>query len=99
LYHPIKYLNMLWILKWWHVYYRLYFFLSGSFPSLETIKPNIILENTINAHLFGFKLMPYSLHFWKHTLSFYKWFSISLYIIKSSRSIFIKLSKYILNLW
>jgi hypothetical protein len=30
---------------------------------LETIKPKIIPESIINAHLFGFKLMPYSLHF------------------------------------
>jgi hypothetical protein len=35
----------------------------GSFLYLEIIKPKIILENTINAHFFGFKLMPYSLHF------------------------------------
>jgi hypothetical protein len=39
------------------------FFGYGSFPFLKTIKPKIILENTMNAHLFGFKLMPYSLHF------------------------------------
>jgi hypothetical protein len=39
------------------------FFGYGSFPSLEIIKPKIIHENTINAHLSGFKLMPYSLHF------------------------------------
>jgi len=38
-------------------------FYFGSLPFLETIKPNIILESTINAHLSGFKLMPYSLHF------------------------------------
>jgi hypothetical protein len=35
----------------------------GSFPSLETIKPNIIPKNTINAHLFKFKLLPYFVHF------------------------------------
>jgi hypothetical protein len=39
------------------------FFGFSNFPSLEIIKPNIILENTINAHLFGFKSMPYFLHF------------------------------------
>jgi hypothetical protein len=39
------------------------FFGSDSFPSLETIKPKIIPENTINAHLSRFNLMPYSLHF------------------------------------
>ncbi len=30
------------------------FFGSRSFPSLEIIKPKIISENTINAHLSGF---------------------------------------------
>jgi len=35
----------------------------GSFPSLETIKPKIIPENTINADLSGFKLMSYFLYF------------------------------------
>jgi hypothetical protein len=30
------------------------FFGFGSFPSLKIIKPKIILENTINANLFGF---------------------------------------------
>jgi hypothetical protein len=39
------------------------FFGFVSFPSLETIKPKIIPKNTINAHLSGFRLMPYSLHF------------------------------------
>jgi hypothetical protein len=39
------------------------FFGSGSFPSLETIKSKMILENTINAHLSGFSLIPYSLNF------------------------------------
>jgi len=48
------------------------FFGFDSFPFLEIIKPNIILENIINAHLSGFKLMPYCLHFLKHSLSFYK---------------------------
>ncbi len=39
------------------------FFGFGSFPSLEIIKPKIIPQNTMNVHLFGFILMPYSLHF------------------------------------
>ncbi len=73
------------------------FFKYGSYPSLEIIKPKIILENTINAHLSKFRLMPYSLHYWKHNLSFCKWLSMSLYIVKSSKNIFIKLSKYFLN--
>ncbi len=73
------------------------FFGFSSFPSLEIIKPNIIPENIINAHLHGFQLIPYSLHFWKHSLNFCKWLSMSLYTIKSSRNIFIKLSKYFMN--
>ncbi len=73
------------------------FFGSSSFPSLEIIKPKIIPENTINAHLFGFRLMPYSLHFWKHSLySLQVIFHIT-YIVKSSKNIFIKLSKNFLN--
>jgi hypothetical protein len=36
---------------------------SGSLPSLETIKLKIIAKNTINAHLSGFRLLSYSLHF------------------------------------
>jgi hypothetical protein len=39
------------------------FFGSSSFFSLETIKLEIILQNTINAHLSRFILMSYSLHF------------------------------------
>ncbi len=30
--HTIEYLNMLWILKWWHVYYCLYFLWIWLFP-------------------------------------------------------------------
>jgi hypothetical protein len=37
------------------------FFGSSSFPSLKIMKPKIILENTINAHLSIFRLMSYSL--------------------------------------
>jgi len=39
------------------------FFGSSSFLSFEIIKPNTIPENIVNAHLFGFRLMSYSLHF------------------------------------
>jgi hypothetical protein len=52
-------------------------FRFGNFLSLETIKPKIIPKNTINAHLSGFKLMSYFLHFWKHNLNFYKSLSMS----------------------
>ncbi len=37
--HPIEYLNLLGIFRWWHV-----FFGSSDFPSLETIKSKIILK-------------------------------------------------------
>jgi len=73
------------------------FFGFSIFPSLKTIKPKIIPGNTINSHLFGFLLMPYSWHFWKYSMNFYKWLSMSLYTIKSSKNIFIKLSKYSMN--
>ncbi len=95
--HPIEYLNLLRIPRSLHVYYCLYFIGYGSFLSLEVIKPKIIPKNTINAHLFRFKLMPYSLHFWKHSLNFCKWLSMLLYNVKSFKNIFIKLSKYSLN--
>jgi hypothetical protein len=42
---------------------------SITLPSLDTIKPRMVLENTMNAHLFGFKLIPNSLHFRKHFLN------------------------------
>ncbi len=35
------------------------FFGSSSLCSLEAIKPNIIHENTMNAYLSRFKLMPF----------------------------------------
>ncbi len=73
------------------------FFGFGNFLSLEIIKLNIIPKNTINAHLSRFRLMPYYVHFWKHSLSFCKWLSMSLYTIRPSKNIFMKLSKYSLN--
>jgi len=46
-----------------------YIFLGfGSLPYFETINPNIILENTIKAHVSVFILIPNSLHLWKHSL-------------------------------
>jgi hypothetical protein len=68
--HPIEYLNLLWIHKWWHVF-QLFVFSLDRVVSL-LLKP----KNTINAHLSRFRLMSYSLHFWKHNLSFCKWLSM-----------------------
>jgi hypothetical protein len=96
-FHPIKYLNLLWIHGWWMFTIACIFSGSGSFLSLKTIKPKIILENIVNAHMSGFRLMPYSFHFWKHNLNFYIWLFKSLYTVKSSKNVFIKLSKYFLN--
>ncbi len=73
------------------------FFGPGSFPSLEIIKPNIIPKNTINAHMLGFKQMPYFLHVCKCSSNICSGLPMSLYTIKSSKNIFIKLSKYSLN--
>jgi hypothetical protein len=43
---------------------------SITFPSLDTTKPRMVHENTMNAHLFGFRLIPNSLHLKKHFSSF-----------------------------
>jgi hypothetical protein len=40
---------------------------SVTLPSLDTMKPKMVFENTMNAHLFGFKLIPNSLHLDKNT--------------------------------
>jgi hypothetical protein len=37
-----------------------------------TMNPEIVSEYTINSHFFGLKLIPYSLHFRKHVLNFFK---------------------------
>jgi hypothetical protein len=46
------------------------FLRSNVFPSLEIMNPKIVPEHTINAHLVRIKLIPNSLHFRKHFLSF-----------------------------
>ncbi len=43
---------------------------SITFPSLYTRIPRMVPENTINAHFYGFKLIPNSLHLRKHFVSF-----------------------------
>jgi hypothetical protein len=45
----------------------------GNLLLKKIIKPSIILENTIKAHLFGFKLIPNFVNFLKHNLNFYIW--------------------------
>ncbi len=60
---PIEYLDLLAFISGGMFTIACIFFGFGSFPSLETINPKIIPENTINAHLSRFKLMLYPLHF------------------------------------
>jgi hypothetical protein len=36
---------------------------SMTLPSLDIMNPKMVLENTMNAHLLGFKLILNSLHF------------------------------------
>ncbi len=69
------------------------YFGSNTFPSFETMKPSIMPEDTIKAHFFGFKPMPYSQHFSKHLCSLDKCVSKSLKTMKSSKKSFIKSSK------
>ncbi len=69
------------------------YFGSNNFPSFETIKPSIMLEDTIKTHFFGFKPIPYSQHFLKHFFSLDKCVSKSLKTMKSSKKSFIKSSK------
>jgi hypothetical protein len=56
---------------------------SVTFPSLDIMKPRIVLENTMNAHLFGLRLIPNYLHLKKHFLSFSRCIDKSLKTIKS----------------
>jgi len=73
--HSVEYLNLLWTYGYRHLNYGLDFLRSCSLPSFETINPSIISKNTIKAHLFGFKLIPNYMHFWKHDnqISLSKW--------------------------
>ncbi len=57
--HTIKHLYLLWICKYKHVYYDLYFLGIQQFRSLETINLRIILEEAIKMHCCGLRLIPY----------------------------------------
>jgi len=54
-------------------------------------------DNTMNAHLSRFKLIPNSLHLKNHFLSFSSWVDRSLKIVKSSRNIFMNTSMFSRN--
>ncbi len=73
---------------------------SITLPSLDIMKTRIVLENTMNAHLFGFKLIPnylFNKHLKKHFMSFSRWVNKLLKTIKSSRKIFMNTSMYFWN--
>ncbi len=64
---------------------------------LNIMKPRIVFENTMNAHLFRFKLIPNSWPLRKHLLNFSRCVDRSLKIVKSSRKIFMNRSMYSQN--
>ncbi len=70
---------------------------SITFLFLDTIKPRIVFKNTMNAHLFGLRLIPNFLHLKKHFLSFSRHVDKSLKIVKSSRNIFMNTLMYSWN--
>jgi hypothetical protein len=61
------------------------------------MKLRIVPEKTMNAHLFGLKLIPNFLHLKKHSLNFSWCVDMSLNIIKTSRKIFMNTSMYSWN--
>jgi hypothetical protein len=68
---------------------------SITLPFLDTMNLKMVLENTMNAHLSKFRLIPNSLHLIKHLFNFSRWVDKSLKIIKSSRNIFMNIIMYI----
>jgi hypothetical protein len=69
--HTIKNLSLLWIGKYWYIHYCLNL-LKVWYFSLEIMNLKINFENTIKAHFSGLRLILYSLHFLKQSLSFIK---------------------------
>ncbi len=67
---------------------------SMTLPSLDVMNPKMILENTMNAHLSRFKLIPNSLHLRNHFFSFSRWVDRSPKMVKLSRKIFMNASIY-----
>jgi hypothetical protein len=66
---------------------------SNVFPYFETMNLEIVSKQTMNAHFFKFRRMPYSLHLRKK-MKFFKWVDKLLKTIKSSKKIFMNTSMY-----
>ncbi len=86
--HPIEHLDFLAVVGIDMFIKASTFLWSMTLPSLDPMKPKIVPKNTMNARLFGFRLIPNSLHLRKHFFSFSRWVDMSLKIVKSSRKIF-----------
>ncbi len=97
--HSIEHLDLLRSFRYWHFDQGFYFLRIKFSPSLETMNPGIVLEQTMDAQSFGFKLMPSSLHLKIHYFSFSKWVDRSLKIVKSFKKIFMNTSMYSWKFW
>jgi hypothetical protein len=62
-------------------------------PSLDIMKPKMVPKNTMNAHVYGFKLIPNFLHLIKQFFNFSRWVEKSLKIMKS-RKLFVNTPMY-----
>ncbi len=71
----------------------MFFFKSGSLPSLDITYPKIMLECMRNMHFSGFKLIPNFLHLSKHSCSFGKWVSRLLNTLKSFKNNFMNMPR------
>jgi len=67
---------------------------SMTLPSLDTMNPKMVPENTMNAHLSKFKVIPNFQHLKKHFSSFSRWVDRSLKTVKSLRNIFMNTLMY-----
>jgi hypothetical protein len=67
---------------------------SMTLPSLDIMNPKMVLENTMNAHFLGFKLILNFLHFKKHFFNFSRSIDRSLKKVKLLRNIFMNTSMY-----
>jgi hypothetical protein len=71
-----------------------YWHLTKASTFLDTMNPKMVPENTMNAHLLGFNLIPNYLHLKKHFFNFSRWVDMSLKIVKLLRKIFLNTSIY-----
>jgi len=90
--HPVENLDLLGVSRYGMFTKAWTLWGSIIFPFLNTIKPRIVFKNIVNAHLFGLRLIPNSLHLKKHLVSFSRCVDRSLEIFKSSTNIFMNTS-------